>query len=119
MSRFESVLAYGGPLSYAFDEAATALSGLLRVTRGPVVASVMSTLGAYRHLLPAVLELAETYGDDVNDRILATGDLRETQAPVSGLHTLPDVPVSRARRARGGRGGSTAGALREQLGLSR
>jgi SAM-dependent methyltransferase len=92
VSRFESgefdaVLAYGGPLSYAFDEAGAALSGLLRITRGPVVASVMSTLGAYRHLLPAVLELAETYGDDVNDRILATGDLRETQPPGSGLHT--------------------------------
>ena len=86
---FDAVLAYGGPLSYAFDRAAAALNGLLRVTRvgSPVVASVMSTLGSYRHFLPAVLELSQLYGDDVNDRILQTGDLRETQAPGSGQHT--------------------------------
>jgi len=86
---FDAVLAYGGPLSYVFDRAGDALEGLLRVTRsgGPVVASVMSTLGAYRHHLPGVLELAERYGDDVNDRILSTGDLRETQPPGSGQHT--------------------------------
>jgi SAM-dependent methyltransferase len=85
---FDAVLAFGGPLSYAFDRAAAALSGLLRVTRpgGPVVASVMSTLGAYRHFLPAVLDLSETYGDDVNDRIIRTGDLRETQPPGTGQH---------------------------------
>jgi len=46
----------------------------------------MSTLGAYRHFLPAVLELAEQYGDDVNDRIISSGDLRETQPPGSGQH---------------------------------
>ncbi|MGI8701267.1 MAG: class I SAM-dependent methyltransferase [Nocardioidaceae bacterium] len=86
---FDAVLAYGGPLSYAFDEASSALGGLLRVTRsgGPVVASVMSTLGAYRYFLPSVLELSELYGDDVNDRIIETGDLRETQPPGSGQHT--------------------------------
>jgi len=86
---FDAVVAYGGPLSYAFDRAGDALEGLLRVTRppGPVVASVMSTLGAYRHFLAGVLELAERFGDDVNDRILSTGDLRETQPPGSGQHT--------------------------------
>jgi SAM-dependent methyltransferase len=86
---FDAVLAFGGPLSYAFDRANAALAGLLRVTRrgGPVVASVMSTLGAYRHFFPGVRELADRYGDDVTDRILATGDLRETQPPGSGLHT--------------------------------
>jgi hypothetical protein len=88
-SEFDAVVAYGGPLSYAFARATEALSGLLRITRdgGPVVASVMSTLGAYRHFLPEVLELARRHGDDVNDRILATGDLRETQPPGSGQHT--------------------------------
>jgi SAM-dependent methyltransferase len=86
---FDAVVAYGGPLSYAFDHAGAALSGLMRITRegGPVVASVMSTLGAYRHFLPAVLELSKQYGDDVNDRIIQTGDLRETQPPGSGQHT--------------------------------
>jgi SAM-dependent methyltransferase len=86
---FDAVVAYGGPLSYVFDRAGEALGGLLRITRagGPVVASVMSTLGAYRHFLAGVLELAERHGDDVNDRILSTGDLRETQPPGSGQHT--------------------------------
>lgn len=88
-SEFDAVVAYGGPLSYAFDRVASALAGLLRVTRhgGPVVASVMSTLGSYRYYLPAVLQIAEDYGDGANDRMLRTGDLRETQPPGSGQHT--------------------------------
>jgi SAM-dependent methyltransferase len=86
---FDAVLAFGGPLSYAFDRADVALDGLLRITRpgGPVIASVMSTLGSYRHFLPAVLGLVEDFGDEANDRILATGDLREVQPPGSGKHT--------------------------------
>jgi hypothetical protein len=54
---FDAVLAFGGPLSYAFDQAGAALRGLLRIRRtgGPVVASVMSTLGAYRHDVPGCL----------------------------------------------------------------
>ncbi|HEY3116914.1 MAG TPA: hypothetical protein VGK54_09245 [Chloroflexota bacterium] len=42
--------------------------------------------GAYRHFLPGVVGLAERYGDDVTDRVLETGDLRETQPPGSGQH---------------------------------
>ncbi|MDP8927893.1 MAG: class I SAM-dependent methyltransferase, partial [Actinomycetota bacterium] len=86
---FDAVVAYGGPLSYAFDRAGQALSGLLRVTTpaGPVIASVMSTLGAYRHLLPGVVDIADMHGNDANDRILHSGDLRETQPPGSGQHT--------------------------------
>ncbi len=86
---FDAVVAYGGPLSYVFDRAGEALSGLLRVARpdGPVIASVMSTLGSYRHFLRGVVELAELHTDDATDRILATGDLRETQPPGSGQHT--------------------------------
>lgn len=85
---FDAVVAFGGPLSYAFDRANQALAGLLRVTRaeGPVVASVMSTLGAYRAFIDQVIEIGETHGEEANDRILATGDLRETQHPGSGLH---------------------------------
>ncbi len=86
---FDAVLAYGGPLSYAFDHAEQALAGLLRATSptGHVVASVMSTLGAYRAFLPAVLEL----GDEENAHILATGDLRRSQ---------PDGHVCRMFRSR-------------------
>jgi SAM-dependent methyltransferase len=76
-SCFDLVLAYGGPLSYVFDHAEDALRGLLRITapQGVILGSVMSLLGAWRHFLPAVLELP--YDD--NDHILATGDLRRSQ----------------------------------------
>lgn len=82
---FDAVVAYGGPLSYVFDgRAADALAGLLRITRPgqPVLASVMSLLGTWRHSLPAVVAGADVFGEDVNDRVLATGDLRVT----SGAH---------------------------------
>ncbi len=87
-AEFDAVVAYGGPLSYAFERAGFAMQELLRVVRpaGPVVASAMSTVGAYRHLLPGVVDLIERFGDDANDRVLATGDLRETQPPGTG-HT--------------------------------
>jgi SAM-dependent methyltransferase len=54
---FDVVLAYGGALSYAFDRAADALRGLLRVVGpdGVVVASVVSLLGTWRHHLPDVV----------------------------------------------------------------
>lgn len=118
---FDAVLAYGGPLSYAFDRAGAALSGLFRVTRpgGPVVASVMSTLGAaYRHFLPGVVDLIEVYGADANDRVLATGDLRPVQPIGSGQHTCRGVPVARHRRTRGRGRCHAAGYVSEQLGLA-
>lgn len=75
---FDLVLAYGGPLSYAFEEATDALRGLLRVTRpgGAVVLSVMSMLGTWRHHLDGVVALADVVGEDANDAVLTTGDLR-------------------------------------------
>ncbi|OHV50151.1 class I SAM-dependent methyltransferase [Pseudofrankia sp. BMG5.36] len=78
---FDLAVAYGGPLSYVFEDAPAALRELLRVTRpgGTVVASVMSTLGAYRHLMPGVVDIIMDYGDDANDVVLSTGDLRPVQ----------------------------------------
>jgi SAM-dependent methyltransferase len=78
---FDLVVAYGGPLSYVFEDATDALAGLLRVVRPgrEVVGSVMSTLGAWRALLPAVEEEAQTFGDDAMHAVLVTGDLRPTQ----------------------------------------
>jgi ubiquinone/menaquinone biosynthesis C-methylase UbiE len=75
---FDAVVAYGGPLSYAFEQIESALSGLLRIAKpgGPVVASVMSVLGTWRHFLPGVLTFAEESGEEANDQVLATGDLR-------------------------------------------
>ena len=76
-AEFDAVVAFGGPLSYVFDHADDALRGLLRITRpdGMVIGSVMSLLGAWRHFLPAVLDLT----DEQNHHILLTGDLRPSQ----------------------------------------
>ncbi len=75
---FDAVLAFGGPLSYAFEHAEDALRGLLRIVQpnGVVVASVMSLLGTWRHSLANVTALAETVGEDANDAVLRTGDTR-------------------------------------------
>lgn len=77
-AEFDAVVAYGGPLSYAFEKTEDALRGLLRITRPErtVVASVMSALGGWRSLLPGVLGVAERYGEDINDKVLASGDMR-------------------------------------------
>jgi SAM-dependent methyltransferase len=78
---FDLVVAFGGPLSYIFEDAESALRGLFTVVRPgrEVVASVMSMLGAWRHFFEAVhLEGAEM-GHELMDRALETGDLRETQ----------------------------------------
>jgi SAM-dependent methyltransferase len=79
---FDAVVAYGGPLSYAFEEEEAALAGLLRITRpgGAVVASVMSMLGSWRHRFAGVAAVAQPAGEDANDRVLATGDLRHMGA---------------------------------------
>lgn len=47
---FDAVVAYGGPLSYAFEEAESCLGEMLRVVRpgGTVVASVMELIGTLR-----------------------------------------------------------------------
>jgi ubiquinone/menaquinone biosynthesis C-methylase UbiE len=78
---FDLAVAYGGPLSYVFEDAPAALRELLRVTRpgGTVIASVMSTLGSYRSFMPGVADIIADYGDDVGDAVLHTGDLRPVQ----------------------------------------
>jgi len=78
---FNAVLAYGGPLSYAFEQTEEALAGLLRITKpgGYIVASVMSWLGSWRHFLPSALQDAQVVGEDAFDLMLTTGDLRHSQ----------------------------------------
>jgi hypothetical protein len=72
---FDAVVAYGGPLSYVFEDAPKALVGLLRVG-GVVVASVMSTLGSWRSFLAGTTEVAAIIGQDATDLVIETGDLR-------------------------------------------
>jgi SAM-dependent methyltransferase len=80
---FDAVVAFGGPLSYAFEDQRAALEGLLRITApgGVVVASVMSLLGAWRYFLRAVVDDTDRAGEDANDLVLATGDLRHFGTP--------------------------------------
>ncbi|MFF4820734.1 class I SAM-dependent methyltransferase [Kitasatospora sp. NPDC001309] len=75
---FDLVLAYGGPLSYAFDQEHQALAGLLRILKpeGVVVASVMSLWGSWRARLPGATQVAIRHGIDVADAVIRTGDLR-------------------------------------------
>ena len=79
---FDVVVAYGGPLSYAFERTEDALCGLRRITGadGVVVASVMSMLGSWRHLLAEITGVAAEIGEDANDAVLRTGDMRPTGA---------------------------------------
>lgn len=72
---FDAVLAYGGPLSYAFDQADVAMRGLLRVVKpdGVVVAPVMSLLGSWRLLFSEVCELTEVVGEETADATLRAG----------------------------------------------
>jgi SAM-dependent methyltransferase len=82
---FDAVVAYGGPLSYVFEDAQDAFRGLVNATRpeGVLLASVMSSVGSFRYFLPLALEEAERYGGELYDHVLATGDLRA----IPGSHT--------------------------------
>jgi ubiquinone/menaquinone biosynthesis C-methylase UbiE len=77
---FDAVVAYGGPISYAFERAEEALGECLRVTRpgGVVLASVMTTLGTMRLFLGTVVNEIDTFGIDVTEKVMRTGDLRHT-----------------------------------------
>lgn len=102
---FDVVLAYGGPLSYAFEHAQDALRGLLRVTApgGAVVASVMSMLGTWRYQLPGVLHVAKLAGEDANDRVLRSGDLRHIPGASHVCQMFRSAQLGELVEAAGGR----------------
>lgn len=83
---FDAVLAYGGPLSYAFDKADDAMRGLLRVVKpdGIVVGSVMSLLGSWRLLFSDVCALDAVVGTEAAEAAFRTGDLRHVQPDLVG-----------------------------------
>jgi Methylase involved in ubiquinone/menaquinone biosynthesis len=87
---FDAATAYGGPLSYVFEHAGSALDGLLRVVRpdGLVLLSVMSRWGAVRAFLGSILQLDLEGLAEANDAIIATGDLVGEVARVEGV-SLP------------------------------
>jgi SAM-dependent methyltransferase len=79
---FDAVVAYGGPISYVFEQAGEAFAECVRVTRpgGVVLASVMSNAGSFRYFLASVVAEIETFGLDAVDGMLHTGDLRPIHA---------------------------------------
>jgi SAM-dependent methyltransferase len=75
---FDAVVAYGGPLSYAFDDAESSLAEMLRIVRpgGVVVASVMELIGTLRFFLFAIPLYAGQGRLEVLKQVMATGDNR-------------------------------------------
>lgn len=75
---FDAVVAYGGPLSYAFEAAESSLAELLRVVRpgGNVLASVMDAVGTLRLFISAVPLFAAQERLEILERMMATGDNR-------------------------------------------
>lgn len=76
---FDATVCYGGLLSYVLEYINEALEEVLRVTkpRGYVLASVMSCLGTYHHLLENVFEEVRKgeLGLDIFDELTRTGDV--------------------------------------------
>jgi len=70
---FDAVVAYGGPLSYVFEQAGTALRECVRVCKkdGHVLASVMSMWGSCHLYLKGILDIPT----ENNRKITNTGDL--------------------------------------------
>ncbi|NKB68479.1 MAG: methyltransferase domain-containing protein [Candidatus Latescibacteria bacterium] len=70
---FDAVVCYGGPISYVFEQAPTAVSECARVCKpeGVVLASVMSIWGTCHHYLEAVLDIPV----ESNKLITESGDL--------------------------------------------
>ena len=75
---FDAVVAYGGPLSYAFEDAEPSLAGMLRVVRpgGRVVASVMALIGTLRMFVQVIPAYADKGRLDELKAVMATGDNR-------------------------------------------
>jgi ubiquinone/menaquinone biosynthesis C-methylase UbiE len=83
---FDAVVAYGGPLSYVFEDAPQGLAECLRVVvpGGPVVASVMSLPGSARFFLASFPATIASVGLETFDRFLEVGDQRMIEA--AGAH---------------------------------
>jgi SAM-dependent methyltransferase len=76
--QFDAVVCFGGPLSYVFDRAGSAIGELLRVTKrgGYLLVSVMSLFGTLRLYFDGVFDLVERYGLRRGmEGVIATGNL--------------------------------------------
>lgn len=77
---FDVVVAFGGPLSYTFEQERLAMEGMLRVGRR-VLGSVMSLDGMIRWYQENRPEYLSGMSDDVREAFLRTGDMRPHPAP--------------------------------------
>lgn len=75
---FDAVVAYGGPLSYAFEGAEASLANMLRAVRpgGRVIASVMEAIGTLRILVRIIPSYAAAGRLESLKQVMATGDNR-------------------------------------------
>jgi SAM-dependent methyltransferase len=82
---FDSVVCYGGPLSYVAERADDALAELLRVTKlgGYLLLSVMSLIGSVRAFLHGVRSDIMEFGLEEFEKIVDTGD---QSGPISRGH---------------------------------
>jgi 2-polyprenyl-3-methyl-5-hydroxy-6-metoxy-1,4-benzoquinol methylase len=77
---FDAVVAFGGPISYTFEDAERVTAGLLGLLKpgGMLLASLMSTLGSWRIFLPTVVAQIEAGVATMEtlERVVRTGDTR-------------------------------------------
>ena len=78
---FNSVVCYGGVVSYTLDQRGRAIEQLAHVTRpgGHVLISVMCLFGTVHQFLPQILGL----DPELNKRIVRSGDITEDEAEAS------------------------------------
>ena len=76
-NEFDSTVVFGGPLSYVLEFVDQALEEVIRVTKpgGTILASVMSCLGTFHHLIRNVFEEWTHMGMENFDFIVKTGDV--------------------------------------------
>ena len=86
--KFDSVVCYGGPLSYVFDKRTLAMNEMLRVVKpgGHILLSVMSLIGTIKHFLEHTVDWSIEKGTSEWKQLLDTGDL--TGIMGSGDHWL-------------------------------
>jgi hypothetical protein len=87
--QFDSVVCYGGPLSYVFDKRTLAMNEMLRVVKpgGHILLSVMSLIGTIKHFLEHTVDWSIENGTSEWKQLLDTGDL--TGIMGSGDHRTP------------------------------
>jgi ubiquinone/menaquinone biosynthesis C-methylase UbiE len=81
---FDVVLAFGGPLSYVFDQRDRALQECVRVLKptGNIVLSVMSFWGTTHMFLKGVM----AYSLPNRESVMATGDITPENSPPDSMH---------------------------------